>query len=256
MRTLFIITSTLNCERDIKNCIESVKKIKNDFKLGRIHHLIADGGSKDKTLSIIKSYIGKDLTLVSTKDKGVYDAWNKCILHAKSVCKDNFWLNFLGSDDLLLDGFLYYLNFIFLNIDQNINLYTAVSFYDGFKNGITIGKSLNKIKLIHSMQISNSAAIYNNILFKGNLFDTSYKICGDYDFIFRHQKQIKSKHIDCTVNFVRTGGLSVKYKKEASKETLKSALNYYRYNSGNLIMYLIVIFLNSVRIFFKKFLIK
>ena len=64
----------------------------------------------------------------------------------QSVCKDNFWLNFLGSDDLLLDGFLYYLNFIFLNIDQNINLYTAVSFYDGFKNGITIGKSLNKIK--------------------------------------------------------------------------------------------------------------
>ena len=36
-------------------------------------------GSKDKTLSIIKPYIGKDLTLVSTKDTGVYDAWNKCI---------------------------------------------------------------------------------------------------------------------------------------------------------------------------------
>ena len=70
MKTLFIITSTLNCESDIKNCIESVKKIKNVFKLGRIHHLIADGGSKDKTLSIIKPYIGKDLTFVSTKDNG------------------------------------------------------------------------------------------------------------------------------------------------------------------------------------------
>ena len=77
----------------------------------------------------------------------------------------------------------------------------------------------------------------------------------NYDFI-RNQKKIKSKHIDCTVTFVRTGGLSVRYKKEASKETLKSALNYYRYNSGNLIMYLIVIVLNSVRIFLKKFLIK
>ena len=109
-------------------------------------------------------------------------------MYANSICKENFWLNFLGSDDLLLDGFLYYLNFIFLNIDQNINLYTALSFYDGFKNDITISKSLNKIKLLYSMQISNSAAIYNKTLFKGNLFDTSYKICGDYDFIVRNQK--------------------------------------------------------------------
>ena len=253
MKTLFIITATLNSERDIKNCIESVKKIKYVFKFGKIHHLIADGGSKDKTLSIIRPFIGRDLTLVSIDDSGIYDAWNKCIIYANAVCKETFWINFLGSDDRLLEGFLYYLKFVFLNVDQNINLYTALSFYDGFKNDITIGKSLNKIKLLHSMQISNSTAIYKSTLFKGNLFDTSYKICGDYDFIIRNQKKIKSKHLWCTVTFVKTGGLSVKYKKEVSKEALKSVLNYYKYKPISLILYLLFIFLGSVRNFLKEF---
>ena len=105
MQTLFIITATLNCDKKIRNCIKSVLRVKKMSKYVNIHHLIADGGSRDKTVSIIESYQGKDLTLVSTSDSGIYDAWNKCILYANAICKDSFWFNFLGADDHLLDGF-------------------------------------------------------------------------------------------------------------------------------------------------------
>ena len=256
MQSLFIITATLNCEVQIKDCIDSVKKIQKLIKLVKIHHLIADGGSTDKTLSTIEPYIGSDLTLVSTNDSGVYDAWNKCILYANSICKENIWFNFLGSDDYLLDGFLYYLNFIFSKNNNKKNLYTAVSFYDGFQNNLTLGKSLNKTKLMHSMQISNSTAIYSNNLFKKNLFDTSYKICGDYDFIIRNQKNIKAKHLNCSVTFVKTGGLSVRYKKEASKESLRALLNYYKFNPINLIVIFVLFYLGLTKNLLKKFLIK
>ena len=81
-----------------------------------------------------------------------------------------FFLNFLGSDDLLLDGFILF-KLYFSNIDQNINLYTAVSFYDGF-----IGKSLNKIKLIHSIKYQIQQLFI--IIFIQRVYLTSFKICG------------------------------------------------------------------------------
>ncbi len=253
MKKLFIITATLNCEDKINQCIDSVKKIKNRLKIGKIHHLIADGGSTDKTLSIIKTSIDEDLTLVSTKDKGIYDAWNKCILYANSICKENHWFNFLGSDDYLLDGFLYYLNFIFKSSQKKINLYTSNSFYDGDKKSLIIGKSLNKLKLLHSMQISNSTAIYKNDLFRKKLFDISYKIVGDYDFLIRNQKIINSTHINCTVTFVRTGGLSIKYKSQVRKEAYRALLKYYRKKPIYLFFILCLYFLKFLKNFFKKY---
>lgn len=239
MQKIFIITATLNCDKEIRNCINSVLRIQKMTKFVNIHHLIADGGSTDKTVSIIESYLGKNLTLVSTSDTGIYDAWNKCILYANAICKDSFWFNFLGSDDHLLDGFFYYIDFIFSKNNMDINLYTANSFFDGFKNNIILGKPLNKKRLLHSMQISNSTAIYNHNLFKSSLFDSSYKICGDYDFIIRNQKIIKSKHINCTVTFVKTGGLSIKYIDVAQKESLRAIINYNKFNP----LYLSIIFL-------------
>lgn len=252
MHTLFIITSTLNCEEKIENCISSVLRIRKSVKSVILHHLIADGGSKDKTLSIIEPYIGEDLTLVSTKDSGIYDAWNKCILYANSKCKGDFWFNFLGADDYFLDGFIYYLNFIFSTNNRTINLYSANSFFDGFKNDIVFGKSLNKKRLLHSMQISNSTAIYKHDLFSKDLFDCSYKICGDYDFIIRNQKKINSKYINCTVTFVRKGGVSTKYKGEAQKESLRSRIEYYRFNPLNIIIIYVLFFSKLIKDFLRK----
>jgi len=83
-----VITPVFNGEEMIESCIESV--------LGQDHrskeHVIVDGGSKDKTVEIIKKYQVKWL---SEKDEGLYDAINKGIKMSTGdiIC-------FLGSDDM------------------------------------------------------------------------------------------------------------------------------------------------------------
>ncbi len=44
-----------------------------------IEYIIVDGGSEDKTLSIIDRYRSRIHTVVSEPDKGLYDAMNKAI---------------------------------------------------------------------------------------------------------------------------------------------------------------------------------
>jgi glycosyltransferase involved in cell wall biosynthesis len=84
-----IITVTYNSEKTIKTALKSVK----DQTYKEIEHIIIDGNSADKTVSIIKqySYINK---IISEPDDGVYDAMNKGINIAKGDI-----VGFLNSDD-------------------------------------------------------------------------------------------------------------------------------------------------------------
>ena len=49
-----VITTVLNNEKFILNCLQSVKKQK--FKKSKVEHIIIDGGSTDKTTDIIKKF--------------------------------------------------------------------------------------------------------------------------------------------------------------------------------------------------------
>ena len=71
-----IITATYNSAETVKDTIESVlSQSYQDYE-----HLIIDGGSKDNTIDIVKSYeprYGGRLRWISEKDRGIYDAMNK-----------------------------------------------------------------------------------------------------------------------------------------------------------------------------------
>lgn len=87
-----IITATYNSEKTIKDTILSLESQSYDY----IEHIIIDGGSRDKTLDIIKKYSTKVSLIVSEPDKGIYDALNKGILKSSGDV-----VGFLHSDDLL-----------------------------------------------------------------------------------------------------------------------------------------------------------
>lgn len=61
-------------------------------------YVVIDGGSTDGTLDIVSRYRDQVTTLVSEKDRGIYDAMNKALLQAKGR-----WLLFLGADDTLAE---------------------------------------------------------------------------------------------------------------------------------------------------------
>lgn len=90
-----IITACYNSENTIRDTFYSVLS----QTYSNIEHIIVDGGSKDKTLDIVKEYDSQyhgRLRWVSGKDKGIYDALNKGINIATGDI-----VGFLHSDDLL-----------------------------------------------------------------------------------------------------------------------------------------------------------
>ena len=65
-----IITVCLNSEKTIRDTIASV--LSQDFP--NIEYIIIDGGSKDKTLSIVHEYEDRIEKIINEPDEGLYDA--------------------------------------------------------------------------------------------------------------------------------------------------------------------------------------
>lgn len=70
-----IITVTYNAENVLEDTIQSV--ITQTYK--NVEYIIVDGKSTDKTMEIVGRYKEHIHTVVSERDKGLYDAMNKGI---------------------------------------------------------------------------------------------------------------------------------------------------------------------------------
>src|SRR5580698_1815223 len=68
-----IITAVFNGAGEIERTLKSVAE--QDHK--SIEHIVVDGGSTDKTLQIVRSKGTRVSHLISERDAGVYDAFNK-----------------------------------------------------------------------------------------------------------------------------------------------------------------------------------
>ena len=77
-----IIMPTLNEEAYLSKSLSNI--INNDFDLKKVELIIIDGGSKDETISIIKSFSKKiNINLIICQDCSVYKALNIGLSHAK-----------------------------------------------------------------------------------------------------------------------------------------------------------------------------
>lgn len=87
-----VVTPVFNGERFIERCLQEV--IKQDCR--NLEHIIMDGGSKDRTVEIIKDYAARypHIRWRSAKDNGQSNAMNKAIREAKGDV-----LSILNADD-------------------------------------------------------------------------------------------------------------------------------------------------------------
>ena len=90
-----IITVTLNSEKVLNDCLDSIATQKHN----NIEHIIIDGASTDGTLNIIKKRKKQPKIIVSEKDNGIYDAMNKGIRYATGDI-----IGFLNSDDFYVNN--------------------------------------------------------------------------------------------------------------------------------------------------------
>lgn len=87
-----LITVTLNSEKYLANCIDSVRQ--QDFP--NIEYIVIDGASTDRTISILRDSKGVISQWISEKDGGMYDAINKGMQLATGDV-----IGILNSDDML-----------------------------------------------------------------------------------------------------------------------------------------------------------
>ena len=92
---LSIITVCYNSEATIEDTIKSVIAQKNKD----VEYIIVDGKSSDKTMEIVDRYRSVIDVVISEKDRGISDAFNKGIRVAKGQ-----YIALLNSDDRYMDG--------------------------------------------------------------------------------------------------------------------------------------------------------
>lgn len=226
-----IITATLNSEKYLEQTILSV--LNQTYE--NIEYIIVDGGSEDRTLEIVEKYENAISKVISESDNGIYDAFNKGI---KLATGDIIY--FLNSDDYLYNNKVIEMitNVFNENSEKNIVYGNVLSIDDEFKyiNGKKL--TLNDFK---SGQMAPHQGVFvkKHLFEKYGLFETSYTIVADYDFLIKCFKDNKEQalYINETIAFFRLSGQGSDFNNlglfnEMKKKVIEQHFGETKYSNG------------------------
>lgn len=169
-----IITASYNAERTIKETIESVRLIKDDD----VEYIIVDGGSKDRTIDIIKNHLDVVDQFISEKDNGIYDAINKGI----SMANGKYTL-FLAADDLILKNSVRQFKD---TVREDTEVWCGSIIYQNEYGCFWEHSSSNLELLKHECSLRHPASFFRKDSFgKYGMYDTAYKCSGDREIFLR-----------------------------------------------------------------------
>ncbi|HHR6039170.1 TPA: glycosyltransferase family 2 protein [Providencia alcalifaciens] len=217
-----IIIATYNAQEYIDSCLNSIAKTIKDNP-ENLEVIIIDGKSTDSTCEIIQKHSNFISFFLSEKDNGIYDAWNKGIKKSKGD-----WIMFLGADDQLEQGGLEKYLSIIDEIPSKIEYISSkVKLIDSNKKTIRIiGQEYDWNKFKHYMNVVHVASLHKRTLFQDiGLYDTSFKICGDYELLLRRRNSLQAFFLDEIIASMQIGGISYQSKislLEAKKAKIKN----------------------------------
>lgn len=181
-----MITLTFNSEATIARTLASVA----GQSWPNIEHIIVDGGSSDSTLAELDSFRSQIATLVSGSDNGIYDAMNKGVALSTGdvIC-------FLHSDDIYAhSGVIEQIAKIFsMKSEQHASIdavYGDVSYFRANRPNRIVRRfrsdRFSPENLAWGWMPAHTALFLRKTVFQEvGLFDPSYKIAGDFEFIVR-----------------------------------------------------------------------
>jgi glycosyltransferase involved in cell wall biosynthesis len=202
-----VIIATYNAGKTIRTCLDSIFSQKDEF----VELLIIDGGSNDNTISILSEYDSQIDLLISEKDNGIYDAWNKGVANAHGD-----WIMFLGADDTLeQDAFRKYRSFIASQKNSCIDYICAKNTYiDGKGQVLKIfGVPWRWQQFRRSMKLAHVGSLHRRTLFEEiGPYNTRFRICGDYELLLRKRHQLRCLFLDDCIARMAINGASYSMK--------------------------------------------
>jgi glycosyltransferase involved in cell wall biosynthesis len=198
-----IITPVFNAVETVEKTILSVVTQEIDSEL---EYIIVDGASKDESLEVINKYIDKIDVLISEKDQGVYDAMNKGIARTTGDI-----IGIINSDDWYNDGILKIVEKVFKENEDFDIVYSPINnYFEGkYLNTFIPGDLEN---LVFKFTINHpSCFVKKSVYERVGLFDLSYSIAADYDFVLRaYTSGVKFHYIETPLVSYSLNGMSGK----------------------------------------------
>lgn len=201
-----IITPTWNRVKSIKFCLESVSRLNP----APLEHLVVDNCSDDGTEEVVRDYARRasyPVHYIREKDRGMYDAQNKGVRASKGTAlmimndDDEFHqpdiLEKLSLIQRQTNADIVFGDLLFLNPETGKRTYRA-------------NNQMNRWTLVQK-GIAQQAILYTREAFeKVGLFDDSYRIAGDYEWLLRGliTHRISAAYYPFPVALFRLGGIS------------------------------------------------
>ena len=206
-----IVTVVFNGEKQLEQTIQSV--INQTYN--NIEYIIIDGGSTDGTLDIIRQYEKAIDYWVSEPDAGIYDAMNKGIKLAQGEI-----IGIINSGDTYTKNSLETIATLYQKHPQP-NKYVVLSgamyrFDDSKKIQFKLVKSQQDLdsRINYGMPINHPATFVTKDTYQLlNYFNIDYRICGDYDLIYRayHNHKINFIFTSEVLAYMELGGISEQF---------------------------------------------
>jgi glycosyltransferase involved in cell wall biosynthesis len=205
-RFFSIIISVFNGARTLQRCLDSIAA--QTYASREI--LVVDGGSSDGTREILERNAKRLAWWVSEPDRGIYDAWNKALPHARGD-----WICFLGADDYLWapDALARLAPALAKAYPPHRLVYGRVSVVNERGGEMAqAGEAWPRLRerFRELMCLPHTGLMHHRSLFETHgRFDESFHIGGDYEFLLRELQRGDALFVpDVIVAGMGHGGVS------------------------------------------------
>lgn len=176
-----IVTACLNSEETIAKTLSSIEI----QSYQNIEVIVVDGGSVDNTLNVVRSFGNLVDVLVTESDSGIYDALNKgCNLASGDIISILHSNDFFASQ-IVLDEVVK----SFKKMEEMAILFSSINFVTDKGDKIIREISSSGFKpwklYFGLMPPHPGTFIRYKVYSQVGLYNTAYKISGDFDFLIR-----------------------------------------------------------------------
>ncbi len=226
-----IVTICKNAQHSIERTLTSV--VSQTY--ANIEYIIVDGASTDRTLELIYNYREQITKIISEPDDGIYDGMNKGVRAASGD-----YIVFINAGDYLIEANV--IKSVVQTIQskalQNIDiLYANLLVYDPVRGQGSIWAASKRTRLSMYMgSLPHPSTFFSRTAFEKNgLYDTSFKIAGDYEWFVRafEKNKLSFTHLDVLTAVFINDGVSTHQKWQSLQDEEKERFRQYYYSKAD-----------------------
>lgn len=231
---LSVIIPTFGNAANIISVVEFMKSMEfKDFEV-----VVVDGAASSIISQYVNSCADINITLVSERDDGIYDAMNKGIYASKGQ-----WLTFFGDDDRFHSKDTLNLIFSCSDVVEDFDVIYGDAEYDDGR--LFFGRF--DWMMIFKHTLCHQSIIYKRNVFNDAKYDSSFKLAGDYKLnLSLYKMKVRALYLHFPFSFCGSDGYSSKGLAIGYKEEFKASYNVFGFPVA------FVTFLSCIFRFLKK----